>query len=88
VALAFGRPVDFTRAEIEELAELEHERWMHERLAAGWARGPRDDAARTHPSLVPWDELDEPEKEKDREVVRTIPELLASAGLTIARDSD
>jgi hypothetical protein len=87
-ALGFGRPVVFTEAEIEELAELEHERWMKEHLAAGWARGRRDDDAQTHPSLVPWDDLDEPEKEKDREVVRAIPELLEAAGLTIARDSD
>ena len=60
---------------------------MDERRADGWTLGARDDKARTHPSLVPWDELPESEKEKDRDVVRAIPDLLAAAGLTIVRDS-
>jgi hypothetical protein len=71
-------PSALNEREIEQLAELEHERWTYDQAEAG----------RIHPSMVPWHELDEPEREKDRDVVRAIPELLATAGLTIVRDND
>jgi hypothetical protein len=74
----------FSNEEIEELAELEHERWVEERLATG-RQGPTDDAGRLHPWLVPWQELPEAEKEKDRDVVRAIPELLGAVGYVPAR---
>jgi voltage-gated potassium channel Kch len=75
--------VSFTDDEIEQLGKLEHERWMSERAGAGWSLGPRDDEARTHPSFVQWEELPEQEREKDRAVVREIPNLLAMIGYTI-----
>ena len=71
--------------EIETMAEIEHERWITERVARGWSKGPRDDAARSHPALVPWSDLPEAEREKDREVVRAIPALLAEAGYVVVR---
>jgi hypothetical protein len=68
--------------EIEALARLEHERWMVDKLAAGWTYGkPRDDAAKRHDCLVPWEQLSETERDKDRDAVRNIPELLAEVGL-------
>ncbi|MFN8186252.1 MAG: RyR domain-containing protein [Gaiellales bacterium] len=72
-------------SELERLAELEHERWLEERYAAGWRVGPRDTDAGTHPSLVPWAELSEAEREKDREVVRSIQPLLAEVGYAVVR---
>ena len=36
-----------------------------------------------HPSLVPWEALSESEKEKDRDTVRNIPELLELAGFGV-----
>ena len=36
------------------------------------------------PSAVPWEGLDEPVREKDRNAVRAIPRLLAAAGYNIA----
>jgi voltage-gated potassium channel Kch len=85
--LGFDDPPSLAEPEIEQLARGEHARWSRERSSEGWTSGPRDDEAGTHPSLVPWEELDEREKEKDRRVVRAIPDLLAAAGLTIVRDS-
>jgi hypothetical protein len=85
-ALAPRHEAVLSEQEIELMAELEHERWVAERLAGGWTLGPRDDEAMVHPMLVPYAELPESEKEKDREVVRAIPALLASAGYCIARD--
>jgi len=62
-----------SHAEVETLAQLEHERWLRERRALAWTLGGRDDAKRSHPSLVSWSELSEAEREKDREHVRAIP---------------
>jgi len=72
-------------AAIERLAEAEHEGWMRERREAGWQYGPaRDDARKIHPSFVPYAELPEPEREKDRNNVRSYPALIASLGDVVA----
>ena len=78
------RQFAFTAAEIEQLAEKEHERWMQERQAQGYVFGP-DRAARQHPSLVPWAELSESDRNKDRNAVREIPSILQQAGFQIIR---
>jgi hypothetical protein len=78
-------PVKFTSEEIEIMARMEHERWVAEKLLAGFAPGARDAAAKTSPYLVPWDELDGKIKDIDRQAVREIPDLLASAGFEIYR---
>lgn len=76
----------FTDTELELLSVREHGRWCAQRTAAGWTYAPtRDDDARHHPSLVPWSELSEAEKDKDRDAVRRIPLLLALAGLRMVR---
>ena len=81
-----GRRFRFRRGEVDALAAIEHERWMAQRLADGWRPGPvRDVIAKTSPLFVPYAELLEPEKEKDRQAVRNIPRLLARAGLRIRR---
>jgi class 3 adenylate cyclase len=69
----------------ETLSIGEHERWSASRARAGWGHGPRDDTARRHPDLVPWAELDERAKDKDREAVRSIPLLLQRAGFRVRR---
>lgn len=47
------------------LAKMEHNRWMAERLMAGWQYGPRSDELRKRESLLDWDELPIAEQEKD-----------------------
>jgi hypothetical protein len=77
-------PLVFGEADIEALARDEHRRFVDERLASGWHRGPqRDPATRTSPTLVGWDELSEDERDLDRDAVRLIPALLAGAGLAV-----
>lgn len=58
-------PEQLSAQELEALARLEHRRWTVSRVLAGWTRGARDDLARRHPSICPWDELDDAERAKD-----------------------
>lgn len=54
-------------ADSERLSEAEHEGWMRDRLQKGWQYGPtRDDAHKIPPSLVPYSELSEQDREKGR----------------------
>lgn len=76
----------FHSGEVELLAELEHVRWVAERRRSGWAHGDtRDETARKHPDLVPWSELSNGSRDKDRQAVEAIPGLLADVGLGIIR---
>jgi len=46
--------------------EQMHERWMEYRLATGWVYGEvKDNDKKTHPYLVPYDQLPEDQKAKD-----------------------
>jgi hypothetical protein len=76
----------FSEAEIEELARGEHERWSSDLRREGWKRGKTNDPERRlHPSLVPWEELGEDERDKDREPVRALPRMLALVGFELQR---
>ena len=79
-------PFIFSAQDLERLAEAEHKRWMQSKLEDGWVYAPKTDSARKlHDCLVPWERLPEAEREKDRDLVRGIPAILAFAGYTIAR---
>lgn len=46
--------------------EQSHESWMAQKLAEGWVYGPTKDAeAKTHPCMVPYDQLPEEQRTKD-----------------------
>src|SRR5690348_12682166 len=73
-----------TAALVERLAANIHDVWARERMDEGWTFGPaRDDVARFHPSLVPFDALPEAEKDIDRAVVRNALLPLLKLGFTI-----
>ncbi len=58
---------------VEELAEMEHNRWMSERIMDGWKWGEvRDNFNKIHPDILPFSKLSEPVKEMDRSVVEQI----------------
>lgn len=81
---ALPEPFSFTPAEVERLAPLEHERWNADMKKMGYRAGPRD--ASHHPFIdVPFDDLPEANKEKDREHVSAIPTVLAKAGFQLQR---
>jgi hypothetical protein len=69
---------------LENMAELEHDLWCEERQSQGWRYGsPRHDARKIHWLLVPYVELPENEKDKDRNQIRSYPGIVAAAGLRI-----
>ena len=70
----------------EQMARNVHEVWARSRMAQGWPWGPeRDDAARRHPCLVPYDELPESEKEYDRATSQETLRLILKLGFGISR---
>ena len=47
---------------------------MKDRIRHGWTYAPvRDNLRKLNPLLVPWDQLSEVEKEKDRDTIRNTP---------------
>jgi hypothetical protein len=77
---------EFPAPHLEQLAAMEHERWMQAKMEAGPQHGLEADQERElHAALLPWEELPEEQKEKDRAIVRAIPRMLARAGYTILR---
>lgn len=73
-------------SELEDLARMEHERWSRDLSQQGWRHGPsRDPKLKTHPSLIPYGELSEAEKAKDRDAVLEIPTILGRAGFELQR---
>jgi len=70
--------------DVSLMARMEHEHWCREKKAAGWKFGlERDPEKKTNPCLLPWEELPEGEKEKNRKTIRDLPGLLARAGFQI-----
>jgi hypothetical protein len=64
---------------VEKLAENAHDVWALQRKKDGWTKGPsRDDKLLQHPCLVPYEELEEAEKEYDRKMaLETLKTILA-----------
>jgi hypothetical protein len=76
----------FQNDEVEKLAIIEHERWMKEKLDAGWQYAKMTDKAKKlNKFLISWDKLPEDEKEKDRVLVKGIPIILAKAGYIMVK---
>jgi hypothetical protein len=71
---------------VERLAKREHQRWVARKLKTGWRYGdPRDNVRLLHPSIRPWEELPEAERDKDRLLTVELPKIVAAAGMTMAR---
>jgi len=88
------QPIDTARVElpadvvqlIERLARNAHEVWAAERIAQGWAHGPRrDDARKHHPSLIPFNQLAESEKQIDRAMATQIVKAILALGYRVER---
>jgi hypothetical protein len=75
----------FDDDELGLLARIEHGRWVAERMALGYHLGPVREG-RSHPDLVPWEELSDEVRAKEMDAARELPATLASVGFQIVRD--
>ena len=72
---------------IERLAESNHDIWARQRLKDGWRFGPnRDDNAKTHPDLKPYNELSDNEKQYDRNSVVETLKAIITLGYKIEKE--
>ena len=88
------QPVDNSTIELspdlleltEQLAENAHDHWAKRRIAEGWTWGAtRDDERRTHPCLVPYDQLPKSEKAYDRATAMETLRAIIALGYRIER---
>ena len=79
-------PFEFPPGENLErlLAQLEHERWMTLMSADGWRHSEEtNEELKRYSSMVAWEKLPQEERDKDLEMVRGIPAIVARVGYAI-----
>lgn len=71
---------------VEQMSENVHEVWAETRIRQGWTYGEqRNDMQKTHPCLVPYEELPEEEKEYDRNTSIGTLKLIMKLGFKIKK---
>jgi len=90
-AFMLARPGDtgatLTAGEIEDLAQMAHARWLAARGLLGWKHGAvRDEGQRLHPDILPFDQLSEAARQKDRDEVASLVTMAGLAGLVLKRE--
>lgn len=69
---------------IEQIAENVHDVWAKSRMDEGWTYGSeRNDEKKTHPCLVPYNQLPEIEKDYDRNTAINSIKLVIKLGYRI-----
>ena len=72
---------------VEMIAKNVHEVWAQNRMNEGWVySNERSDTLRTHPCLIPYDELPEIEKEYDRDTAMETLRLICKLGFKITKE--
>lgn len=67
-----------------ELAKQEHKDWLKDRLDAGWTYGIKlDKNKKTHPLMMPWEQLPEKFKKPNMETPQKVVDFLNSQGYAI-----
>lgn len=67
-----------------ELAKQKHNDWLKERIDSGWTYGIKNDKKnKTHPLLLPWEQLPDKFKKPDMETPQKIVDFLNSQGYSI-----
>ena len=83
------RPIDVVSVElpedlallVEQMAKNVHEVWAESRIKQGWRYGAqRNDELKTHPCLVPYEDLPEEEKGYDRNTAVGTLKLIMKLG--------
>lgn len=72
---------------VEALSRNVHEVWSQTRISQGWAYADhRDDTAKKHPCLVPYEQLSEEEKDLDRRTSTETLKFILKLGFKIRRE--
>lgn len=72
---------------VEQMAKNVHEVWAQTRISQGWKYGKeRNDELKTHPCLIPYEELSEDEKEYDRNTSVETLKLISKLGFAIVKE--
>ena len=72
---------------VEAMAKNVHEVWAESRISQGWTYGPeRNDALKTHPCLVPYEDLPEVEKAYGRDTAVGTLKLICKLGFKITKE--
>ena len=71
---------------VEQMSKNVHEVWSETRISQGWTYGEqRNDELKTHPCLVPYEELPEEEKVYDRNTSIGTLKLIMKLGFKICK---
>ncbi len=71
---------------VEQMSKNVHEVWSETRIQQGWTYGEqRNDELKTHPCLIPYEELPESEKEYDRNTSIGTLKLIMKLGFKISK---
>ena len=71
---------------VEQMSKNVHEVWAETRIKQGWSFGEqRNDELKTHPCLVPYEDLPEEEKEYDRNTSVGTLKLIMKLGFNISQ---
>lgn len=70
----------------EQIAKNVHEVWAYNRIRQGWSYGKeRNDQLKTHPSIRPYEELSDEEKDYDRNTSLNTLKLIIKLGFRIEK---
>jgi hypothetical protein len=70
-AIRFWEELDVNVYAFDKLCEIAHVAWMHHKQRGGWTWGPSmEPFLKTHPGIVPYDQVPEKYKDQDRVVMR------------------
>jgi ryanodine receptor 2 len=71
---------------VEQMSKNVHEVWAESRIKQGWTYGEkRSDELKTHPCLIPYEELLEVEKDYDRNTAVGTLKLILKLGFKISK---
>ena len=71
---------------VEKMSKTVHEVWAETRIKQGWTYGDqRNDELKTHPCLIPYEDLPEEEKEYDRKTSIGTLKLILKLGFKIGK---
>ena len=71
---------------VEQMSKNVHEVWAETRVKQGWTYGEqRNDELKTHPCLIPYEELPEQEKQYDRNTAIGTLKLIMKLGFKIGQ---